>query len=150
METPQQRLRINVILREYWEKLRGTRPFPPESDIDQDALADIWDSCFLIKVVRSGPTPSGFRYEYLGAKLVDAFGGDVTNQEISARLIDSASPPLVRRFEKVATEGVPDLDEAEFVNKRGMAIKYRSCILPLGKEPGKVDFIIGGMKWKEG
>jgi hypothetical protein len=148
--TSGQSKRINEILYVYWESLRKGRLFPSEAEIEPDAIAAIWDSCFLVKVSRPEAAHLGYRYDYLGSALIEAFGGDVTHQEISSRLIDPSSPPLVSRFENVVNMHAPDTDEAAFTNKRGLVVKYRSCILPLGRDSGSVDYILGGMKWKMG
>ena len=146
-EAPMQN-RIDEILQSYWDMLRGTRPYPHEADIEPAALSTIWNSCFLIKLSASEIAERGYRYTYLGTDLIEAFGDDVTLQEVSTRLIDPASASLMRQFEKVAQAGIPVTDEAEFTNKHGVLIKYRSCIVPLGEKPDHVDYLLGGMKWK--
>lgn len=138
--------RLTEKLQAYWESVCAGRPYPAESDIDISVIADIWDSCFLVKSVS---TAHGrvFRYDFLGKDLIDAFGGDMTNQEISDKLVNPSHPPLVASFGKVMDSGKPAEEESEFTNESGMIIKYRSCMLPLGTKDG-VNYIVGGMKWK--
>ncbi len=138
--------RLTEKLRTYWESICSGRPYPEENDIDISVIADIWDSCFLVKAVN---TANGrvFRYDYLGKDLIDAFGGDVTNQEISEKLVNPSHPPLQRSFGKVMDTGKPAEEESEFTNSAHMIIKCRSCMLPLGTKDG-VNYIVGGMKWK--
>lgn len=138
--------RLTEKLRTYWESICSGRPYPEESDIDIGVISDIWDSCFLVKSVN---TPNGrmFRYDFLGKDLIDAFGGDMTNQEISEKLVNPAHPPLLWSFGKVMDSGKPAEEESEFTNAAHMIIKYRSCMLPLGTKDG-VNYIVGGMKWK--
>ncbi len=140
--------RINDKLRAYWDSLCAGRPFPEERDVDSDVISDIWDHCFLVKNVAAQTEREGFRYDYLGKELIEAFGGDVTNQEISAKLIDAESPPLVKSFMQVVSTGKPTMEDAEFTNSQGLLIKYRSCLLPLGSAKEGVVYILGGMKWK--
>lgn len=141
-------LRINERLREYWLSLCDGRKYPSESDIDPDQIKDIWPSCFLVRVSPPDAIEHGYKYTYLGMALIEAYGNDVTNEDISSRLIAPDSPPLVKKFDEVRTKGEPVVDESEFVNRNKIQVKYRSCMLPLGGASGAVDYIIGGMKWK--
>ena len=134
-------------LREYWKQLRGQRPFPRESELDPDALMDIWESCFLISnddVTRR----IGYRYSFLGSDLLGAFGDDMTNHDAALRLLSTARVPNARKFDEVLMEKHAVIDEAEFINLMGVGIRYRACLLPLGLESGEVTHIIGCMRWK--
>ena len=131
----------------YWEALRGDRPFPRESDIDPDAIAEIWESCFLISnddVTRR----IGYRYSFLGSDLLGAFGDDITNHDAALRLLSTARVPNARKFDQVLSEKIPVIDESEFVNLMGMNIRYRACLLPLGLDDGQITHIIGCMRWR--
>ena len=134
-------------LRVYWEQLRGDRPFPKESDIDIDEIADIWESCFLIsndEVTRH----TGYRYSFLGSDLLGAFGDDVTNHDAALRLLSTARARNTRKFDEVLMEKRAVIDESSFVNLMGMNIRYRACLFPLGLENGEVTHIVGCMRWK--
>ncbi len=134
-------------LQQYWDKLRGDRPFPRESEIDPDALDSIWESCFLISnddVTRR----IGYRYSFLGTDLLGAFGDDVTNHDAALRLLSTARVPNARKFDEVLTEKHAVMDEATFINLMGMNIRYRACLLPLGLESGEVTHILGCMRWR--
>lgn len=139
--------RINERLLSYWEELKAERPFPAEAEIDPDELADIWDSCFLVQV-GARAAQGGYKYTYLGPSLIEAYGDDLTNHEVSSHLIALSNPHLVQHFDEVARTAKPLVVESEFTNLKNMIVKYRSCMLPLGTLPGQVDYIIGGMKWK--
>lgn len=140
--------RINEKLREYWGELSRGRAMPHEDEFNPDVISDIWADCFLVSLWQK-KQEQGYRYNYLGKSLIDAFGSDMTDKEVSARLIDPSAPPLVRRFDEVAASGKPLEAEDEFTNKDGVTIKYRTCLLPLGKEGVQgVAYILGGMKWK--
>lgn len=138
--------RITEQLQDYWNGLRTGNGLPREAQIDPDALEDIWPFCFLVKVESRDGKPL-FRYSYLGASLIDAFGEDVTNEEVSA-LMDASNPPLVRQLANVAKDADPHMEDNEFTNRRGIIIKYRSVLLPVAGEDGTVQYILGGMKWR--
>ncbi len=137
--------RINELLYAYWDNMRGSRPYPSESEIDPDELEEIWDSVFLVQLKPGDQV--GFRYAYLGNSLLEAYGEDDTDSKILEQLISPDSPPLVKKFQEVEKAGQPVVDEGEFKNRKNMLVKYRSVMLPLGSK-SRVEFIIGGMKWK--
>lgn len=137
-------VRIYEVLEQQWESLRGDRAMPNESDINPEALKNVWDSCFLVL-----PRPGGFAYSHLGRALVDAYGDDLAGREITEKLVYPHPPSLLKTFGEVVRTGAPVTDESEFVNSRGVRIKYRSCVLPLGHAGREgVQFLLGGMKWK--
>lgn len=132
---------------DYWNKLRGERAFPRESEIDPDALKDIWESCFLIS--NDDVTKRiGYRYSFLGSDLLGAFGDDITDHDAALRLLSTARVPNARKFDEVIHNKHPVIDEHTFVNLMGMTIRYRACLLPLGTEDGEVTHLIGCMRWK--
>ncbi len=139
--------RSHEVFQGYWNHLRGNRPFPRESEIDPDAIADIWESCFLISnddVTRR----IGYRYSFLGSNLLGAFGDDVTNHDAALRLLSTARVPNSRKFDEVLLEKHVVIDESSFVNLMGMKILYRACLVPLGLENGEVTHLFGCMSWK--
>ncbi len=140
--------RINERILQYWQELCRGRPYPMESDFDPYAVEDIWDSCFLVNVENAGQL-DGFKYTYLGSSLVEAYGDDLTNREVCERLVYPSSMSLMHTFRKVIESQQPVTEESEFTNTKGMVIKFRSCMLPIGKTGVQgVQYVVGGMKWK--
>jgi len=133
-------------LRTYWEGLKGGRPFPREDEIDPDTLRDIWDSCFLISI-DDVTHRLGYRYSYLGKDLILAYGDDVKDPNIAMQMLSTVSAPMVQKFDEVREKKTPVVDEAEFVNLKHFNIRYRTCILPLGRD-GEITHLIGCMRWK--
>ncbi len=136
--------RINEILHAYWDEVRGDRPMPLESDVNIEVLKDIWPHCFLVSV-----HPSYFAYSYLGPKLIDAYGDDITGREITEKLLYPHPEPMFAEFMKVTETQKPSEHEGEFTNTRGVKVLYRSAVLPLGAHGHQgIAFLLGGMKWK--
>lgn len=138
--------RYHERLRQYWDELRGGRPYPKESEIDPAVLDDLWPSCFLISIDEVTHR-TGYRYSYLGEDLIEAYGEHVHNPDVVMRLLSSTDAPMVKRFNEVRETQKPVVDEAEFLNLRHLNICYRTSILPLGHD-GKVTHIIGCMRWR--
>jgi hypothetical protein len=134
-------------LQVYWDKLRATRPFPRESEINPDDLEEIWGSCFLVGLLEE-KNHLGYRYSYLGSELLEAYGEDPHNPDIVTKLVAPDTEPLIKRFEEVVRTGKPVVDEGEFTNIKRLNIRYRTCLLPLGNADDKVGFILGCMRWK--
>lgn len=141
--------RINEYLHSYWESKHNGRTCPSESDIDPAELADIWDSCFLVRYNDTHTDENEFTYLYLGSTLLEAYGGsDENTREICTRLIFPSSMSLVHKFREIVEHGKPVLEEGEFLNIKKLLVKYRSNMLPLLDKEGNIRYIIGGMKWK--
>lgn len=147
MQMPESR--GGVILREYWNNLRGKKPYPVESDINPEDIENIWDSCFLISI---DPVTrrNGYRYSYLGRKLIEAYGDDIHNPEIITNLISTSGREnlrLVGNFDEVLRTQKPVVDEASFVNLKRVNVKYRVSLFPMG-DKGLVTHILGCMCWR--
>jgi hypothetical protein len=147
MENGSSAQRINERLRSYWNELRGARPFPSEREVDFTELDAVWKSCFLVKRDEAKQIP--FAYIYLGSDLIAAYGDDLGAREICERLVFPSSMSLLHKFEEVVRSRSPVEQEDVFTNTKGLLIKYRSLMLPLGDEKNEhVEYIIGGMRWK--
>lgn len=137
-------IRVHERLMEYWQTLPLDGGLPFEADIDTEALADVWDHCFLVRVGENG-----FFYQYLGNALTGAYGDDLTGREICESLIYPHPEPLFRAFQQVVASGQPVHDDNAFTNTKGQVVKYRSCVLPLAAKNARgVAYIIGAMNWK--
>lgn len=140
--------RVNERLEEYWLSLCAGRPFPRESDINPDAIAEIWDSCFMVQLSGTPAAPQ-FHHAYLGTDLIAAYGDDRDAKEICETLAFPNNHELTEQFAKVVRQRTPLQIDSEFTNSKGMLIKYRSCLLPLSKDDSSdVAYVLGGMRWK--
>lgn len=139
--------RYHTRLREYWNRLRGTRSFPAEDEVDPDELNDIWNSCFLISI-DDVTRRLGYRYSYIGNELIEAYGSDPNQAQSAAELVSTTHKNMVQKFDEARKTKAPVIDESEFVNIDHINIRYRSCILPLGSAKGEVTHLIGCMRWK--
>lgn len=128
----------------YWEKLKGDRAFPEETDIDTDAISDLWSSCFLLNTQKEGS--GGYHYEFMGPSLVEAYGSDLTGMAHT----EDTEPhiaSILASFSKVVEGKTYMVDESEFTNTHGQQVKYRACLIPFGSAPDQVKYIIGLMGW---
>jgi hypothetical protein len=143
----QTKKRIDEKLLSYWQNLKGSRPFPLENELVPDALKDVWDHCFLVRRDSDG-SDTEYKYIYLGQSLVEAYGAQTTDKEVCETLAYPANDVLVEKFTKVAESAQPLNEDIEFTNQKGMLIKSRTVLLPLGGENvSEVKYIVGGMRW---
>lgn len=145
---PEFNRRITEYLLRYWLKLRGARPFPQEKELQPEALKDVWDSCFLVKLTDAA-SHGGYRYAYLGTDLVEAFGQDVSRED-AEMLVSLPSLRVTAKFDQAVALRKPLLDEGEFINSNKVTIRYRQILLPLAdnSDPKQLAYLFGGMRWK--
>ena len=136
--------RITTIIIKHWEQVRGTKNIPSEKDLDPNVLESLLDNCFLVRA--TGLTISGQHdYVYIGKNILDAYGSNVTYPKDHHH-----TDPLAHKdkFHEVMKTCKPIVDEGEFINKDGHLVKYRQCLVPLGKDGRTIDSIFGGMRFK--
>jgi hypothetical protein len=129
----------------YWQHLAKGRKFPEETDIDTDAIADLWNSCFLLNTQKD--SGSEFKYEFMGPSLIEAYGVDLTGQAHTENTEPNIAS-ILNSFKKVVDVGEHVVDESEFTNKQQQLVKYRCCLVPFGNAPSTVKYILGFMRWK--
>ena len=136
--------RITVRLIAYWEKMRGNSDMPSREDIVPGDINDLWDHCFIINI--KDLRKSSYDYAYLGAAIAEAYrsGGIDTSDET---MVSQNASKLASSFDRLIMNPRPLIEEGEFVGKDKGVVKYRQCLLPLGRN-GKVEAIFGGMRFK--
>lgn len=135
--------RITLQLLSYWEKLRKGRTMPQETDIDPDDIAELWENCFLVHV--ADLHKEGYNYTYLGDGIKKAYQGEL-DAGVSG-LVSPNAEKLADCYMEILNTAKPLIDEGEFTNAQGDLVKYRQCMLPLGRD-GRVEAIFGGMRYK--
>ena len=138
--------RISNVLLDYWYFIKGENELPKESDIDTEDLHDVWESCFLVQVLdinRGG----NYRYTYLGKKIQEAYGEELTIEK-SSPLITPTAEDQDKLFRQVIITRKPVVTEGQFTNNLGQVVKYRQCLLPFAQDDGEVGAIFGGMRFR--
>lgn len=136
--------RLSLRLFSYWERLRGDRSMPREDEIEPDGLQDLWEDSFLLRV--EDIKKQNYRYSYLGDNLRNAYIAGLSEVDMENLPVFDASQ-FSAEILKVISTVRPCITEAEFTNDAGYVIKYRQCLLPLGRA-GKVEGILGGMRYR--
>jgi hypothetical protein len=136
--------RITSIIIEHWEKVRGDKHIPSEQDLDPNVLEELLNNCFLLKATELAGAGK-HNYVYIGKNILDAYGSNITAPK-DYHDIDPLSHK--DKFEEVLRTRKPVMDEGEFVNQNGHIVKYRQCLVPLGKDGRTIESIFGGMRFK--
>lgn len=148
MEATGKHQRITEVLREYWERKQSVDgKMPTDGSINPEDFGELWNHCFLVQKLLDG----GFQYVHMGEAIIQAYGDDVTGHEVCGKLVGELHDPLSNEFNEVVKTRHPLVKESSFINKKQMEVRYRTCLLPLrreGEEGDKVEYILGGMKWK--
>lgn len=139
--------RITDILRNYWEKLRGDRPYPLESEIDPEALGEVWSHCFMVQLLDI-KKKENYSFTYFGDSLQGAYAKDLTDTPVKY-VVSPHAEHLAEQYDKVLKTGQPLIDEDSYTNRDHVTVLYRQCLLPLGcKSEDGIAFILGGMRYK--
>jgi hypothetical protein len=136
--------RICQRLLHYWEKVRRSRAFPSENDIDPDELAGLWDHCFMVQL-RDIRQVTDYNYTYFGVELIQSY----EHEKLEAENRRIAAPDARHRhakFLKVMETGAPLMEEDSYTDSSGDKVHFRQVLLPLGDENG-MHSILGAVSW---
>jgi hypothetical protein len=138
--------RMQVRAYNHWASMLGERMFPDIEDLDPLALPDFGPNSVLLDFSYGIENRS---VRFLAKKLAEECGtstaitclADVPARSLLSRITD--------HYMQILANQVPIGFEAEFVNHAGIAILYRGILLPFSSDDESIDFIYGGINWKE-
>ncbi len=140
--------RLTTRLQVYWESIRKERPMPDIVWFNNAAIHDIWDQCFKLKVEPAGIDKAVYYYDYMGQSIIEAYGKSLTGQTVHAASKAFPGARIISKIDTLITKPEVLLEEGSFVNTQNKVVKFRSCLLPFGKEDGQLTHVIGGVSWK--
>lgn len=138
---------MESILLQYFDELRGDRHFPGEDEIDQDALEDIWDYCFLMNIndIHHGDTG---RFTYLGSGLVESHNEGLEEDELYQKLLGPDDSIIHEKIHEVLDNKEPITESSHFDSTQGLVVDYTLCIVPLGSDDSSVEYVLGVVEWE--
>lgn len=144
-----QQHRLTDRLTTYWNQVRKDAPLPEFSHFNAGAVEDIWQQCVLFVVQPSaGGQPSVVNFYKVGDKVRTLYGTDMTGRTLAVGQRHFAGAAIIKRVGEVIDSGQAIVDHGQFVNAQSKVVKYRSCLLPFGKD-NKVTHIVAGLSWQE-
>lgn len=137
--------RLTARLLAYWQALAHGGLMPVEEEIDPESLGGLWTKCFLIQSFDIRHRQD-MNFTYLGQEIIDAYQ-DGMMSEGQNMLVSPNAGKLALSFRQVMESCAPIVAEGEFLALTGRVVRYRQCLLPLGKGDD-VQAIFGGMSFK--
>lgn len=148
MENTEQKRRVSEILKEYWSSLCEGKVIPREGDLDLGCIDEVIDHTFIIEVL-DATIQERFKHCFLGPAITLAYGANETAEEVYDQLVGTYREQLQMKLECVMESAAPLDEESEFVNSRGLLIRYRQCLLPLrGNTTDNVEYVVGSLTWR--
>ena len=132
----------------YWNLLRRDEPVPDFAKFNISAIEDLWSQCVLFTVQPSATDQSPVVNFYTMGEKVKSLYGNVAGQTMNSRQRHFQGASIVQRVGEVITTPAPVYDMGQFVNERSKIVKYRSCLLPFGKND-RITHVVAGLSWKE-
>jgi hypothetical protein len=114
-------------------------------NVRPEAISEIWANCFIVEASNNSKKED-YKYLYLGEKIIEAYGQDLTGMKVDA-LVCPQVEHLETEYEKVLAFKRPVEDEGE-LDVGGRHIKYRQILLPLGDDGVNINAILGGFSYK--
>lgn len=141
--------RLTDRLTNYWTLLRKESPMPEFAQFNLSAISDIWQQCILFTVQHgAGSSPTTVNFYKIGDQVKSLYGSDMAGRTVYPGMNHFQGASVVRRVGEVLTSPQVIYDQGQFVNERSKIVKYRSCLLPFGKDE-KVTHIVAGLSWRE-
>lgn len=129
--------RLTYKLLNYWDSLRGTRPFPAPADIDGRAIPELWPWCFIIDTEHSFPS---HYFLYLGKDLAEYSGIYLSGEhDWRMTLLDKAAAHL----DCTLTRREPTIIEDELTRYDGRQLLFRCIMLPLSDDGETINQVLG-------
>ncbi len=141
--------RLGDRLLNYWNSTRKDLPMPDFGHFNPSSIADIWQSCILFTVSPEvGSKPFVLNFYQIGDKLRGLYSGDMVGRSFNTAQRHFQGAAIVRRIGEVIENPAVLTDVGQFINERSKVVKYRSCLLPFGRD-GRVTHVIVGLSWRE-
>jgi hypothetical protein len=133
----------------YWNNLRKESPMPDYSHFNASSIADIWQSCVLFTVSPAVENkPFVLNFYQVGDKVREVYGKDMIGRSFNTAQRHFQGAAIVRHIDSIIESPAPLTDTGQFINERNKVVKYRSCMLPFGRDK-KVSHVIVGLSWRE-
>lgn len=134
---------ISPILREgygYWRSKRGERDFPERGDFDPMLEAPkLARSMMLLDVLQD---PLDFRYRLIGDKLRDHMGENWVGRCWSEIEQQRPPNPIWAHHQWVVEHKEPRFIRPNYVGPHRHFMFIESAVLPLGRDPDKVEMLM--------
>ncbi|MFZ4540452.1 MAG: PAS domain-containing protein [Rickettsiales bacterium] len=141
--------RLTERLTGYWNTLKKDEIMPEFARFNASAIDDIWQQCILFTVAPEvEDKPYVLNFYQIGDRLKNLYSNDLLGRSFSTAQRHFQGASVVKRVEEIIAAPAAITDSGQFINEKSKVVKYRSCVLPFGRN-GKVSHIIVGLSWRE-
>lgn len=133
----------------YWNTLKRDLPIPDFGHFNPSSVAEIWQNCVLFTVSPAvANKPFVINFFQIGDKLRSIYSSDMLGRSFNTAQHHFQGAAILRRIEETIEKPVPLIDAGQYINERSNLVKYRSCLLPFGRD-GKITHVVVGLSWRE-
>ncbi len=140
--------RLTQRLTTYWERLRKEAHLPEITKFNSNAVAEIWDFCFRVSVDIHEKGKRSYVYEYMGREIVQAFGKDLTGQQVTGISQNVPGVSILGKIDMCVDQKQPIFEDGKFINEKNKVVKYRSCMIPFTTKKEEVSHVVVGLSWR--
>lgn len=140
--------RLTQRLITYWDTMRKDEPIPNFSKFNSAAISDIWQQCILFVVQPGSERGTILNFNMVGDKLNGIYSQSMIGTCFNPSHRHFQGAAVVSKVDKMMADLAPLLDSGQFINNNGKVVKYRSCLLPFGRQ-GVVTHVVAGLSWRE-
>jgi hypothetical protein len=143
VDSREQRLVLRVLAQ--WRALCCDKTLPRRSQIDPQLFAQDWANCLLIDV---DPKPERSRFAFVGDNLRDPNAPTSERQSLGECPENTLLHVVTHYLARVIAKGVPISTGGVGIHL-GVPIVYRSILLPLAENSGRIDGVLGATNFRE-
>jgi hypothetical protein len=133
----------------YWNTIRKDAAIPDFGHFNPSSVADVWQYCVLFTVDPAVENkPFTISFSRVGDKVRDVYGKDMAGKTFNTNQRHFQGAAIVRRMEATIESPAVLTDTGQFINERSKVVKFRSCLLPFGRE-GNITHVVVGITWRE-
>lgn len=138
--------RLVLRLLAYWRELCDDQDFPSFMDVDPLAIPDMWPHCFVIEIFENDAEPI---FRAIGDELAATIDYSLNGQGITLAQERTLPSVAITFLPEVLRKGVPVSRGDEFFKPDGTKVLYRSILLPMSDDGGRVSGILGAVNCRE-
>ena len=143
VDSREQRLVLRVLAQ--WRGLCDGATLPRRSQIDPLLFTQDWANCLLIDV---DPKPERSRVAFAGANLRDPNWPTLERQSLDECQENTLLHVATHYLARIIAKGVP-ISRGGVGIHLGVPIVYRSILLPLAENGGRIDGVLGAANFRE-
>lgn len=140
--------RLTDRLTQYWDLIRQNDPYPPLERFNHTAVNDIWNNCMMFSVSSREGITRTYTYYRMGDHIRTLYGQDMAGKPLNPTQRVFKGAEVIKRLNEVIVAPKPVYDAGQYISTPGGMVKFRSCLLPFGKD-GSVTHVIAGISWRE-